>query len=98
MWSLRAHRGATAQRPDTGPRAETHRKGDGLGKAAAVPAVPRQGSGRGGRWCTDAGEPTVLIPPGRWCQVARMETGFATRIMRLSTSAAMGRWCTDAGE
>ena len=35
------------------------------------------------------GEPTVLVPPGPWCQVARMEAGFATRIMRLSTSAAM---------
>src|SRR4051812_8268777 len=42
-----------------------------------------------GRWCTDAGEPTVLVSPGPWGQGARMETGFATRIMRLSTSVAM---------
>ena len=41
------------------------------------------------RWCTDAGEPTVLAPSGSWGQGARMETGFATRIMRLSTSVAM---------
>src|SRR3954463_8789555 len=48
-----------------------------------------------GRWCTDAGEPTVLLLPGPWCQMARMETGFATRIMRLSTSVAIAaspRW------
>src|SRR3954465_14556450 len=47
------------------------------------------------RWCTDAGEPTVLLLPGPWCQMARMETGFATRIMRLSTSVAIAaspRW------
>jgi hypothetical protein len=40
------------------------------------------------RWCTDAGEQTVLAPPGPWYQATRVETGFATRIMRLSTSAA----------
>src|SRR3954468_5120210 len=39
--------------------------------------------------CTDAGEQTVLAPPGAECQATRMETGFTTRIMRLSTSAAM---------
>src|SRR5215210_834186 len=58
----------------------------------------RQGLGvsaHGWRWCTDAGEPTVLLLPGPWCQMARMETGFATRIMRLSTSVAIAaspRW------
>ena len=43
----------------------------------------------------DAGELTVLILPGPWCQVARMERGFATRIMWLSASVAMAaslRW------
>jgi hypothetical protein len=37
----------------------------------------------------DVGEPTVLFLAGPWCQAARMEAGLATRIMRLSTSAAM---------
>src|SRR4051794_36545778 len=71
---------------------------DGQSVDAQVAALTAAGAGRvfrevasgaKRRWCTDAGEPTVLVPPGPWCQGARMETGFATRIMRLSTSVAM---------
>ena len=43
----------------------------------------------------DVGELTVLVPPNSWYQVARMDAGFATQIMWLSTSVAMAashRW------
>jgi hypothetical protein len=40
------------------------------------------------RWCTEVGEPTGMAPPGPR-QATRTEIGLATRIMRLSTSAAI---------
>ena len=52
------------------------------------PGLALAGSLAQGRWCTDTGEQTALAPPGPWYQATRVETGFATRIMRLSTSAA----------